>query len=63
MVVLMAERSAVDLQLRDLGRVERVTVPDSWATRMGSFVALIERGYHRRPESYPGLVPLFLHPH
>lgn len=67
-MVLMAGRSAADPQLRDLERVECWVVPDSWSIRMESFVAAIERDYHRmyrgwRPESYLGLVLLFLHPH
>lgn len=40
-VALMAGRSAA---VRDLGRVECEIVPDSWATRMGSFAVLIDRG-------------------
>lgn len=60
-VVLMAGRSAV---VRDLGRVEYGIVPDSWATRMGSFAALIDRGCCMRVlESYLCLVLLFLYPY
>jgi hypothetical protein len=40
----MAGRSAADPQLES---VEYGIVPDSWSTRMESFAAAIERGYHR----------------